>query len=455
MHHKDAILDTLAERSNVAQFVAFRPDNGHPKQSFSRIAGHEPNELFLDTVEAIETLMAASADQSVNVRSYLPSDPRSREFVYGLRTTKDAVETVRRLNRDGLHTIVNETVGVSDGGVSGVLQGQTLEFSPDDTPRCVERPGAASFPFEKGIALLELIYGFRPDLDARLAERTEFSIHPKPMGWKRTHTLVWEHEEGVADVPETPICWPNNFSRLIGDKAFGLAIAHLSGAPVPKTLVVGRRIKPFSFGRPTGEREIWTRTCPTEQQPGLYTTVKGWIDPFKLLREEDPHGAAIASILVQDAVAASYSGAALSAADGNLVIEGVSGEGARFMTGEVSPANLPEEVRRDVGNLNRRLTSILGPVRFEWVHDGRTVWCLQLHQGQSVSTQRIIVDGMADKWLRFEASRGLPAMRKLLSEAPTDAGILVVGEVGLTSHVADVLRKDGRPARLSTIGAVA
>ena len=144
MHHKDAILDSLAERGNVAQFVAFRPSNGNPRQSNSRIAGHEPNQLFLDPFEAIETLLAASADQSVNVRSYLPSDPRSREFVYGLVSAREAFDTVRRLTGEGLHTIVNETVDVSDGGVSGVLQGQTLEFSPDDTPRCVEKPGTAS-----------------------------------------------------------------------------------------------------------------------------------------------------------------------------------------------------------------------------------------------------------------------------------------------------------------------
>ena len=38
MHHKDAILDSLAMRGNVAQFVAFRPDSGKARQSHSRIA---------------------------------------------------------------------------------------------------------------------------------------------------------------------------------------------------------------------------------------------------------------------------------------------------------------------------------------------------------------------------------------------------------------------------------
>ena len=449
MHHKDAILDSLAMRGNVAQFVAFRPDSGKARQSHSRIAGHEPNQLYLDTHEAIETLLAASADHSVNVRSYLPSDPRSREFVYGLKSAKEACRTVERLTAEGLHTIVNETVDISDGGVSGVLQGQTLEFSPDDTPRCVEKPGTASMPFEKGMALLEMVYGFRPDLDAAIGERTEFSIHPRPMGWKQTHTLLWEHEFGAPSVAGGEVTWPNNFSRMIGDKAFGRMIAHLAGACVPRTLVISRRIRPFEFGRSTGEQEVWTRTCPTEQQPGLYTTVKGWIDPFTLLQKEDPEGDQIASVLSQDAVAAGYSGAAITTADGGFLIEGVQGEGDEFMTGRVQPGDLPQEIRADVENLNRRLSSSLGPVRFEWVHDGKTAWCVQLHRGQSVSTRSVIVDGETEKWFEFDVSCGLPALRDLLAEMPRGAGVLVEGKVGLTSHIADVLRKEGRPARFT------
>jgi hypothetical protein len=66
--HKGEILDALARRGNVAQFVAFRPEgSGLPPQSFARIAGHEPNELFLDPREAIDALLALSGESKVNV----------------------------------------------------------------------------------------------------------------------------------------------------------------------------------------------------------------------------------------------------------------------------------------------------------------------------------------------------------------------------------------------------
>ena len=194
--HKDEILDRLAKRGNVAQFVAFRPNGAvaHPQQSFSRIAGHEPNEPFLDVRESVGALIAASGERRVNVRSYLPDDPRSREFVYGLRTVDEAMSALLRLTSEGLHTIVNETIDVSDGGVSGVVQGGAMEFAPDDTPRCVEKPGVASLPFVHALELLSTVYGFTPELEAHAGERTEFSIHPRARGWRRGHTLIWEHE---------------------------------------------------------------------------------------------------------------------------------------------------------------------------------------------------------------------------------------------------------------------
>ena len=40
-------------------------------------------------------------------------------------------------------------------------------------------------------------------------------------------------------------------------------------------------------------------------------------------------------------------------------------------------------------------------------------------------------------------------LRDLLAEMPRGAGVLVEGKVGLTSHIADVLRKEGRPARFT------
>jgi hypothetical protein len=451
--HKDEILDRLALTGNVAQFVAFRPDkHSKPVQSYLRIAGHEPNQHFLASKEAIDALFATSGERKVNVRSYLPEDPRSREFVYGLDSVDAALATVERLTAGGLHTIVNETVDVSDSGVSGVVQGNTIEFAPDDTPRCVEKPGVTSLPANQGIELLRVVYGFQPDLHASQNERTEFSIHPKPRGWRCGHTLIWERETSVPPTTAPSLSWPNRFSRLIGDKAFGLLIADRLGEAVPRTLVIGRRVAPFEFGRSAGSAEIWTRTCPQEPHPGLYPTVKGWVDPFALLQNEDGDGSVLASVLRQDAVRAIYSGAAIVGRRGDLVVEGRRGEGDQLMLGLVHPEPLPATVTSEVGVVHERLSAALGPVRLEWVYDGRSVWIVQLHLGATQTVGSTLVPGEPGSWVEFRVDEGIERLRDRLEALPSDTGILLVGQVGVTSHIADLVRRLGAPARLSVRG---
>jgi hypothetical protein len=445
---KDRSLDRLADTGNVAQFISFSPHSGKVRQEYSRMAGHAPNDRFPSERLALEALLRLSPEASINLRSFSPDSPRSREFVYGLANVEDAMSALHRLLAEGLFVIANETVDVCDGGVSGVAQGGVLEFSPDDTPRCVEKDGFASLPLHLGLSMLQTVYGFRPELADTNGARLEFSVHPRPRGWRRTHTLLWEHERIGPEAHVPALTWPNNFSRHIGDKAYGLLMATLVGLPTPSTTVIGRRVAPFTFGSPTASREVWTRTCPREPEPGLYTTVKGWTDPFALLSREDAAGSAISSVLSQAAVPARFSGAAIVMADGDLAVEGREGEGDLFMLGIGAPELLPDFVLEDVRAAHRRLQDALGPVRFEWVHDGDKVWIVQLHLGATRSTAKVLVPGDVGRWIHFDASEGLEKLRLTLRDLPADAGLSLVGNVGLTSHIADVVRKAGRPARI-------
>jgi hypothetical protein len=444
---KDQILDRLASKGNVAQFVAFRPGPAGLAQSFSRLRGLAPNMRFASVAEAVEELLRRSGGM-VNVRSYVPHDPRSREFLYGLTQAETVVAALERLAAEGLHLIVNETIDISDGGVSGVVQGGLVEFAPDDTPRCVEKPGVTSLPYEAAMTTLELVYGFRPTIATGEGQRTEFSVHPDRRGWRGEHVILWEHEEDVPGEAQPALRWPNRFSRVIGDKTFGLLMAHVFGFAVPHTLAIGRRIAPFWFGTPTGSAEVWTRTCPFEPHPGYYTTLKGWTDPYRLLAAEDPGGNILAAVLRQDAVPAAFSGAAIVRADGGLTVEGLAGEGDAFMLGTQTGERLPRDVIEDVEKLFAALRARFGPVRFEWVHDGTRVWLIQLHLGATVTTAAEVVPGDANEWKIFDVADGLEALRTMLRTLPIGDGIMLRGEVGLTSHVADVLRRAGAPARI-------
>lgn len=445
---KDASLDQLAELINVAQFVSFSPGKIRLRQEFARILGVPPNHRFQSVRHALGTLLERSAEGSINLRSFTPDSPQSREFIYGLKSLEEAVGAAERLGSEGMYVIANETVDIRDGGVSGVIMGEVIEFVPDDTPRGVEKPGVASLPRHWGLSILGTVYGFAPDLNVPRTSRLEFSIHPKPRGWRHSHTLGWEYAPADLMDLKPKMNWPNRFSRLIGDKVYGLLVAHIVGLPVPRTTVINRRVAPFSFGRSTGSDEVWLRTSPMEQVPGKFTTRKGWTDPFVLIQKEDPQGNAIASVLCQSSVRALHSGAAIVTADETLVIEGASGEGEAFMKGQSAPENLPENVLADVDSLYQRAASQLGPIRFEWVHDGQSVWVVQLHRGITQSTAEVLVPGDAEHWVQFDVRAGLEELRSMVARLDPGAGLILRGDVGLTSHVADVIRRAGIPAKI-------
>ena len=445
-HFKDAVLDDLAEKANVAQFVSFAP-GPEPSIRYSRVHGWEPGSSARSVGEVVRALLERTSERSVNVRSFHPEQPKSHDFVYGLTTLEDAVANVRRLAAAGLYTIVNETIDVDDGGVSGVSYAGVLEFAPGDTPRCVEKPGTAAFPRDTGLRALETVYGFRPALDHEADLRVEFSIHPLKRGFRWDHTIVWEVERvGALRLP-VEIDWPNRFSRFLGDKAFGLLVADAVGLPVPATTVVARRVAPFSFGRPTGSGEHWIRTSPAEQAPGRFTTKRGWLDPFELLAAEDPDGR-IASVLAQEGVEASFSGAVIAGADGGVIVEGVAGSGEEFMQGRVPPQPLPARIVEDVRATHTRAAEVLGAARFEWVHDGASVWIVQLHRGTTVTHGRTIYPGEADFVHTFRVDDGLEALRSLVERVEPGEGIVLVGNVGVTSHLGDVLRRARIPSRI-------
>ena len=447
--YKDAVLDRVATLGNVAQFVSFSPDLD---QRHSCIRGYEVNTRFKSVESAIEALLRVAPDGSVNVRSYDPFEPKSREFVYGLRDRDAVVAKLKEFAAAKLHTIVNETVDVNDGGVSGVVIGDVFEFAPGDTPRCVEKPGTASLPRGVALEILTTVYGFEPALDYESSLRVEFSLHPLKRGYRNSHTIIWEIEEVGVSGLHARINWPNKFSQFLGDKAYGLLVGAALGLPIPRTTVIARGVRPFSYGVSTSTGEYWIRTCPNRPVPGRFTTSRGWLDPYKLLAAEDPKGTEVASVLAQEGVQAAYSGALVMTEEGHPVVEGIKGWGNRFMIGEAPPEELPASVKNAVEQLGSEVSSKLGPVRMEWVFDGNKAWVVQLHVGASSSTQDAIYPGQAEHYREFHVTDGIEALRALVEEVEgTSDGIVLIGNIGITSHFGDILRKAKIPSRLQPL----
>jgi hypothetical protein len=393
--------------------------------------------------------MAASPERKINVRSFRPEDHQGNEFIYGLDNVRTVADQARRLADLGLYVILNETVDVNDGGVSGVSQGSVIEFAPRGTPRVVDTARPVSVRLSTGLKIIGSVYGFSPEISFPPRFRVEFSIHPIRRGWRRTHTIVWELQELTYDFLPPNTRWPNDFSEFVGDKVFGLLIADGEGYSVPHTTVLSRQLPPFSFGRPTETDVSWIRTSPRVPVPGHFTTVRGWVDPFKLLATEDPENTRLSSVLIQDEVPAEYSGAILTDVNGDPIIEGIPGHGDLLMLGSAAPIELPEHLRWMLRELHDRIRHDFGSIRVEWVFDGERVWILQLQQEAATSAGTVIVEGDFSREVTFKTEAGLEELRVLTGRLMgTGSAVRLVGNVGVTSHMADVLRRANIPSRL-------
>ena len=442
---KDEVLDYISASFNVAQFASFAPNDLKPR--YSRIFGFNPNEHCATIEKTLEVLINSSQDKSINVRTFKPGFMKGNPFYYGIKTAAEALELLKKSAEDGFYTIVNETVDIHDGGVSGVVMNDIIEFSPNDTPKCVEKSGVCSLPRTTGIHILQTVYGFAPNLNFRDDLRVEFSIHPKRRGFQKSHTIIWEVEQAVDHNVDFDVVWPNNFSQFIGDKAFGLLIADEFGAAVPKATLLARNVAPFSFGKETGLSEIWFRTCPFEKTPGKYPTYFGWNDPFKLMADSELEQ--VASILSQHSVDAVYSGAAVPSKK-ELLIEGVMGFGDDFMIGKASPVKIPANVLREINELYSVLKNQLGEINFEWVYDGTKVWLVQLSKSTILSSSKVIYPGKATHYSPFYVDNNLEELRNLIKNLAPNTGIELIGKIGITSHFGDVLRNAHIPSKLKS-----
>jgi len=448
--------------ANVAQFISFDPySNLIPK--YVHINNYTYEKIHT-TKEVIERLILSAPSKSVNIRTFSPGVMKGNRLIFNKKVEDidDIIRIVIDNSNTGKHTIINENISINDAGVSGVVLGDVIEFSPEDTPKCVDKEDVCSLPRSIGLKVLSTVYGFSPDINFDSNYRVEFSIHPSRQGVKKEHTIIWEYEYYEEAKSDKKILWPNRFSRFIGDKVFGLLIADAYGLLVPKTTVISRKIAPFSFGIETGLKEKWIRTCPIEKEPGKYYTGSVWTDPFELMKIEEAKGFKpinIASIICQDAIEAKFSGASFIRHNSkDDVIEGVSGTGDLFMIGERNKEELPKNVIEAVKELNDQLRNYhneLGDVSIEWVYDGTNVWVVQLNKlknsnNQKSNNRRVIVDGNPKYYEKVFVSDGLDSLREKINLYKNiNIGIELIGNVGITSHFGDLLRLNNIPSFLT------
>lgn len=446
---KDEILKNLSERVNVANFASFAPDGTFRYSPDRELAEKIHASPKTGIGEAAKTLLGFSG--RVNIRSFREEKYQGNPFYFNLMQSDEIFYAAKKLMDMGFYIILNECLPLDDGGASGVIDHGFVEVAPGATPRCVEDAGCSLLPAfwaERMLSLLCQAPIRLPQGDARY----EFSVHPLPCGVRKEHVVIWEETKsaGAKDKRDTFLRESDPFSRFLGDKAYGLLLADTMGAPVPKTTLFlrGSYVPLMLFGRDTGEKNVWTRTCPRERTPGKFSTLRGFHDPFALMEADDPEGKTVASAIIQQEVKSEYAGVASFDEKGCFCIEGIEGFGDDFMQGKASPAALPEKVREKVRDEIGAALGFCGALHVEWALDKNRVWVLQFHTSGVSGDGNIIVPGEANFWYYWEPSMGLECLRQMAKEVKErKGGIEISAAVGVLSHAADILRKEGVAAR--------
>jgi hypothetical protein len=121
-----------------------------------------------------------------------------------------------------------------------------------------------------------------------------------------------------------------------------------------------------------------------------------------------------------------------------------------LMLGHSTPVQLPNRLTWMLEKLHTTAAATCGSVRMEWAFDGKDIWTLQLQQETAVSIGEVIVPGDLDNEVEFDVTQGLDALRQIVARLKgTKTGLKLIGRVGLTSHIADVLRRHNVPARMA------
>lgn len=136
---KDDKLALMIEKlgCNTAKFISITPN-----KRIKHIYIDKNYTYNGDLKKCILDLIKSSNSKSINIRSFSLTSMKGHSLVYGKK--KDDIDEIIRIIQENCelnkYSIINETIDINDGGVSGVVLGNIIEFAPNDTPKCVEKP---------------------------------------------------------------------------------------------------------------------------------------------------------------------------------------------------------------------------------------------------------------------------------------------------------------------------
>lgn len=447
---KDSVLKKLSKEWDVANFVSVSP--------MGEVRASNLSLLTEDLETDLKRILEESPRHLVNVRSFCTDAENIKtEFVLGLGDIGDILRQVEKNCENGLYSIVNENIDPCDGGVSGVLHGDIIEFVTNGTPRDVEK-GEKVISLGKAIGIKMLEQYYDVDLERLrslpMNSRIEFAIT------RDKRLLVWEVKQlpnqGLAR-KKMDLNVDSLFVETIREKVFGLLLVNALRLNVVESTVVNSIGNTVSFGKKVqGESELDTviyRASPSRFSPGEFDNSESSInvdivERIKELEERDG-----ITYLAQKKLNTKLVGGVISS-KGRRLVEFSDGNGQDFMLGKAIPIEYQGDdlglIVSQVDYICSRIESLVGnSFKLELIVDEfETVYVAQFNVINDVQQQIVISKEERENALEVDVKEETPlslANRLEYLEVRGKQVDLVVfkGNIGHTSHFCDVVNGRG------------
>lgn len=442
---KDKVLKELSKDWNVANFVSVSPKGG------TRYSTLKKTRLR----PMIESLLKVSGTGKVNVRSFCVNEDNIKtEFVMDLETVDEVMQQVVRNQNKGLYSIINENIDPCDGGVSGIVHGNLVEFLTNGTPRHVEKGSKAiTLNKEQGLKILETYY--EVDLfnlkELNEKERVEFTIT------KDKRLIIWEHKEITPTnniINNISVNLESNFIKTTTEKVFGLLYLDSLNIKIPKTSMENSIGNIITFGKETSKENLTEnivhRAAPSRFTPGDLDNVKEKYNKdikehVKLFDNQMKE----VKFITQEEIKTKYVGAGIFQEDGEYTIEYSEGDGQAFMLGKVKPleqGSLDKKVKGQLNQVSLRLRGVTNQkLKIEFITDeSLKLYLVQLNFLDSHINEKGTENTGEGETLTFKTEGKTPSdlaneLDLLKSKGKNITHVTLIGDIGYTSHFCDVV----------------
>lgn len=355
----DQKLFRIAQKYNTPAFASYGPDNHF---RFRVVSSRYPKPSCVDSAVKV---VSENGKCPLNICGFTEKEVKT---CANNLNQEQALAKARDYMCDGLNVLISECLPENFTMVSGLARhGRVmLSLGAQYFDNC------SNIPVAWGNKILSAMLGIDTKIPATKGKQICFSAYSRPVGVRSQNIVVLEEKDGGKK--EQTFINPNDpFANLFGEDAWGLILAWAAGFNVPKTsLFLPNIFYPFiSFGTDTGQKEAWTKTCPSKDAAARQSTIQGFQDPFLLMQGQK------LSCMIQQDIRPQWAGKVRVYGRETAIPRLKSFSDPNMPQGE-DERKIPNYLRHNIHQWCCKIREIFNSnFEISWVYDGEDFWLLR------------------------------------------------------------------------------